>query len=129
MWDDALRGMKEIILTPIARWLLSFITPNQMTILGLVLGLASAWCFVLHLPFAGIILWGLNRVADGLDGTLARVTNTQSDLGGFLDIVCDLVVYASIPVGLTFSQCRLQWTGRARTRMAGALGAAGRAVR
>src|SRR3989338_7487804 len=99
MWDDALRGMKEIILTPIARWLLSFITPNQMTILGLVLGLASAWCFVLHLPFAWVILWGLDRVAGGLDGALGRVTNTQSGLGGFLDIVGGLVVYASIPVG------------------------------
>ena len=101
MWDEALRELKDVVLKPVARLLLGSITANQMTILGLVLGLASAVCFAVHLPVAGMLLWGLNRVADGLDGTLARLGNKQSDFGGFLDLVCDLVVYAAIPVGLT----------------------------
>lgn len=48
-------------------------------------------------------LWFLNRFLDGLDGTVARVNNKQSDFGGYLDIVLDMVAYVSIPLGLAFS--------------------------
>jgi phosphatidylglycerophosphate synthase len=48
----------------------------------------------------GFIFWFLNRVFDALDGSVARLRRTQSDFGGYLDIVVDFVVYALIPVGL-----------------------------
>ena len=38
----------------------------------------------------------LNRVADGLDGALARRLG-PTDLGGYLDIVLDFVFYAGVP--------------------------------
>jgi phosphatidylglycerophosphate synthase len=40
---------------------------------------------------------------DGLDGTVARVNHKQSDFGGYLDIVLDMVAYVSIPIGLAFA--------------------------
>ncbi|MEN9384447.1 MAG: hypothetical protein RL323_1590 [Pseudomonadota bacterium] len=40
----------------------------------------------------------LNRLADGLDGTLARL-GQPSDRGAFLDIVLDFLFYASVPLG------------------------------
>jgi phosphatidylglycerophosphate synthase len=42
----------------------------------------------------------VNRVLDGLDGTLARVQGRQTDLGGYVDLLLDFVVYAAIPIGL-----------------------------
>jgi phosphatidylglycerophosphate synthase len=53
-------------------------------------------------------LWMLNRLLDGLDGTMARISNRQSDLGGYLDIVLDMVAYVSIPLGLAFGVNRVE---------------------
>ncbi len=38
----------------------------------------------------------LNRLADGLDGALAR-RSKKTDRGGFLDITLDFIFYSSIP--------------------------------
>ncbi|HCH02341.1 MAG TPA: hypothetical protein DEV85_10710 [Vibrio sp.] len=59
--------------------------------------------------FAIPALWGehyllallfivLNRIGDGLDGAIARQTQT-SDAGGFIDICLDFIFYALIPFG------------------------------
>lgn len=48
---------------------------------------------------AGLVLWLLNRLLDGLDGPLARRTGA-SDLGGFLDIVADFSIYAGFVVAV-----------------------------
>jgi phosphatidylglycerophosphate synthase len=44
----------------------------------------------------GLGLLLLNRLLDGLDGALARHAGI-SDLGGFLDIVADFIIYAGVP--------------------------------
>ncbi|PKP97993.1 MAG: hypothetical protein CVT76_03355 [Alphaproteobacteria bacterium HGW-Alphaproteobacteria-15] len=74
------------------------VTANGLTVTGLVLGLAGAAAIAF-----GHIGWGLglilaNRVADGLDGAVARVRG-PSDLGGYFDIVADFAFYVSIPLG------------------------------
>jgi len=40
----------------------------------------------------------LNRLGDGLDGALARMTGA-SDAGGFLDIVLDFIFYSLVVLG------------------------------
>ena len=45
----------------------------------------------------------LNRVADGLDGAVARASKA-TDFGGYLDIVCDFVFYSAIPVAFAAAQ-------------------------
>jgi len=40
----------------------------------------------------------LNRLADGIDGELARL-NDSTDAGAFLDIVLDFIFYALFPIG------------------------------
>jgi phosphatidylglycerophosphate synthase len=44
----------------------------------------------------------VSRVLDGLDGALARLRGS-TDWGAYLDIVCDFIVYVSIPVGFGLS--------------------------
>ncbi|MFZ9633738.1 MAG: CDP-alcohol phosphatidyltransferase family protein, partial [Alphaproteobacteria bacterium] len=51
--------------------------------------------------------WGLglllaSRLADGLDGAVARRTHT-TDRGAFLDITLDFLFYASVPLGFAIA--------------------------
>lgn len=103
MIDKALREPKETVLTPLVRGPLRRIHPTAVTIAAAVVGVAAglaAWQGA-YLPALG--LWALNRVLDGLDGTLARSTGRQSDLGAYLDIVLDHVVYVAVPLGLALA--------------------------
>src|SRR5690606_34515966 len=47
-----------------------------------------------------LLFWILNRLCDGLDGALAREQGKKTDLGGYLDILSDFFVYASLPLGI-----------------------------
>jgi phosphatidylglycerophosphate synthase len=50
---------------------------------------------------AAVVLWLLSRLADGLDGPLARRRGPRdAGAGGFLDITCDFVVYGATVVGV-----------------------------
>jgi phosphatidylglycerophosphate synthase len=74
------------------------VTANALTFIGLALGLAGAAAIGL-----GHIGWGLaliiaNRLADGLDGAVARARG-PSDLGGYFDIVADFAFYVAVPLG------------------------------
>lgn len=73
-------------------------TANGVTGLGLALGLAAAGVLAAGGP-GGLALVVLlaSRVADGLDGAVARAT-AKTDLGGYLDIVCDFIFYGAIPL-------------------------------
>ena len=86
------------------------VTPDGLTVTGLVLGLASAATAALQLWWISLALWLLSRIADGLDGTLARrrraraqalgETPSPPHAGGFLDITADFVVYGATVVGV-----------------------------
>jgi phosphatidylglycerophosphate synthase len=71
---------------------------DAVTLAGLGLGLAAAALIGAGAP-AGLALVPLlaGRVADGLDGAIARVRG-KTDFGGFLDIVCDFAVYGAVPL-------------------------------
>jgi hypothetical protein len=107
MLDSLLRQTKERLLAPLAQTPLRYCHPTAITVVGSLVGLGAAGAAAFHLYGLGLGLWGLNRVLDGVDGTLARLQNKQSDLGGYLDIVLDIVVYAGIPIGLAYGQARL----------------------
>lgn len=98
--DRMLRGPKEQLLLPLAAGPFRAVSPTTLTLIAFAIGLAAgvaAWRCVYPLALA---LWLVNRTLDGLDGTVARVNGKQSDVGGYLDIVLDTVVYAAVPLGL-----------------------------
>jgi len=103
MVDKLLRGPKEQALAPVALHLLRRIHPTTITLLAFGVGGAAALAIWQQQYMLGLGLWLLNRVLDGLDGTLARITNQQTDFGGYLDILLDTVMYAAIPTALAFS--------------------------
>lgn len=99
MLDHRLRGYKDRLLRPLAlAW--GRVSPSSVTLLALVVGLTAAVLAARQMYALALALWLLNRILDGLDGLLARVTDQQSDFGGYLDIVADFVVYAALPIGL-----------------------------
>ncbi|GFH37783.1 CDP-alcohol phosphatidyltransferase family protein [Streptomyces pacificus] len=78
------------------------VTPGRLTALGALTGLASAGCAAAGWWPAAAALWLLSRLADGLDGPLARRRGTAgaSGAGGFLDISADFLVYGAFVVGV-----------------------------
>lgn len=82
------------------------ITPDGLTVAGLVLGLASAVAAAVQLWALALVLWLVSRVIDGLDGALARRrradgrVTSDSEAGGFLDITADFVVYGATVLGV-----------------------------
>ena len=99
MLDNRLRSVKDMLLVPLAR-LLFIIHPTIISVIGLIFGLIAAGMLVQQQYLWAFGFWLLNRLFDGLDGAVARVTYRQSDLGGYLDILFDFVIYGAIPVAL-----------------------------
>lgn len=103
MLDSITRQTKEFVLSPMAR-LFQPVHPNYVTAVSLVPGVLCAWCAAQGMYGWAVGLWAANRILDGLDGTLARQQGSQSDFGGYLDILIDFLVYALIPAGLVWGR-------------------------
>ena len=73
------------------------ISANQVTLAGFVVGLTAAVAIAMGWFLLGLALFLANRLADGLDGAIARL-NGPTDLGGYLDIVLDFAIYGAIPL-------------------------------
>jgi phosphatidylglycerophosphate synthase len=100
MLDERLRPVKERLMAPLARAIGDGVSPMQVTLLAFLVGMAAAVAAARGLMVVAVACWLANRLLDGLDGTLARTQRRQTDLGGYVDIVLDFVVYAAIPLGL-----------------------------
>ena len=82
----------------------SGVEANALTLSGFGIGLVAVPLLAIeaYLPALGCIL--LNRIADDLDGPLARARGKASDLGGFLDIVCDFIFYSAVIFGFALGK-------------------------
>ena len=99
MLDKKFNLFFKPILTKIARVLLNReFTSNQITLFGFILGIFSFIFLSLGMIYTALLFFILNRVFDGVDGTLARLTKA-TDLGGFYDIISDFFIYALLPLG------------------------------
>lgn len=73
------------------------ISANAVTLVGLGLGLLAAVSIVFGQFTLALWLVLASRVADGLDGAIARAS-TRTDFGGYLDITADFAFYGAIPL-------------------------------
>ena len=96
------RHLNRRISRPLAR-LLSHTpaTPNQVSMAGLGIALASFFSFVYGSHIAGAILVQASSVVDGVDGDLARLKGMGSDFGGFMDSMLDRYADTLIILGVT----------------------------
>lgn len=78
------------------------ITANAVTLTGLGLGLIAAVVIWLGAPLWALIPLLASRLADGLDGAVARATR-KTDFGGYLDIAADFLFYGMIPLAFVLT--------------------------
>ena len=97
MFDAVLRPVVDRILDPVGRRLAaSGVGANEVTLAGFCCGIGAAGAVVFGWSVLAVTLLLLNRLLDGLDGAVARAAG-GTDLGGFLDITMDFLVYSAIP--------------------------------
>ena len=100
--------------TPMAKLIAKLpvrIHPNIITILSLPLALIAAYFFFNNRLIYGAIFFFISYVFDACDGTLARLTDTESRFGQRLDFYLDILRNVSMYFGLWYSQFYLnrQW--------------------
>ena len=78
------------------------LTADQVTLAGFALGMFSALLIALGLPLLAIAPLLASRLADGIDGALARLSQA-TDRGAFLDISLDFLFYAAVPLAFAIA--------------------------
>ena len=100
MLDLPLRPLKDDVLGPLVRGPLRAVPPLLITGAALAAALGAGLAAWRSGPAVAVSLWLLSRLADGLDGAVARHQGGASDRGGLVDIVADTIGYAAVPLGI-----------------------------
>ncbi len=85
------RLSKVLIHTPI--------TPNQVSLASMIIGLLSAYCFSQGnhgLGVIGSILLQISAMVDCIDGDIARMVFKETRIGKWLDISADQIVHVAV---------------------------------
>ncbi|KAL8938354.1 MAG: hypothetical protein Q9211_003254 [Gyalolechia sp. 1 TL-2023] len=102
MFDISLRPLKDGLFDPFCKYIPTFIKPLHLT--GLAFGCGLLCCYFVSLTHSNntlsLLFWALNRFLDCLDGALARHRGTASDLGGFIDLLGDFIIYSFLPIAI-----------------------------
>jgi len=103
MFDRRAQALISPLLQAGARTLVQLgVGADSVTWAGFALGLGGAAGIALGSPGLGLALILTSRLADGLDGAVARLTRT-TDRGAFLDITLDFLFYASVPLAFALA--------------------------
>ncbi len=97
MLDKTARRLIDPVLDRIALRIVAMRIPaDAITLAGFLVGVVACVAIGFRCYSIALTLILLNRLADGLDGCVAR-RRGATDLGGFLDIVLDMVFYSGVP--------------------------------
>ena len=86
--------------TPIAKAVP--LSPNALTLIGLMISVVSAAAFARGELIMGGALILVSGVFDILDGAVARANGRMTSFGGFLDSVCDRYADAVVFIGIMY---------------------------
>ncbi|KMK65202.1 CDP-alcohol phosphatidyltransferase family protein [Puniceibacterium sp. IMCC21224] len=99
MFDATARKLIDPPLNAVGRRVAGWgVGADHVTLTGLVLGLLAAAMIAGGAPGWALLPLLLSRIADGLDGAVARA-GRKTDFGGYLDIACDFLFYGAVPLG------------------------------
>ncbi|MCJ1284950.1 hypothetical protein MMC26_004287 [Xylographa opegraphella] len=102
------KNWKDQLVDPLVRQLPEWITPARVTLAALNAGLIA--CLLASVPMYrrwSLGFWALNRLLDCFDGSIARSRGAATELGGFLDLLGDFIVYSLLPIFIGIGQERL----------------------
>jgi phosphatidylglycerophosphate synthase len=99
MFDSKIRALIDPFLARPGQLLAANgVGADVITIGGCALGIVAALAIAFGQFGIALTLLIANRIADGLDGAVARATQ-RTDFGAFLDITLDFLIYAAVPLG------------------------------
>ena len=99
--DQVRSAISKYVETPVASMMSRIgLTPNMVTIIGLLIAGVAAYLVGVGLWWAGGLVALFAGVFDMFDGALARATGRASDFGALLDSTIDRVSEAVILLGL-----------------------------
>jgi len=84
----------------------TFLTPNHLTILSMILGVGSGFLYYFHSYEAGALILLLANTFDCADGQLARMKKVSSKIGSILDGSADYITYIASYAGACFALIR-----------------------
>ena len=103
MIDALILPAQRRALNPLARALhRRGVTADRISLTGFAVGIMAVPALALGWFWVALALILANRLADGLDGAVARLS-APTDRGAFLDIALDFVFYAVIPLGFALA--------------------------
>jgi len=103
MFDRALNASLHRPLQRLASAMVALgLRADQVTWVGFAVGMLAVPLIALGHAQCAILAILFNRLADGLDGAMARHTR-PTDRGAFLDISLDFLFYASIPLAFALA--------------------------
>jgi archaetidylinositol phosphate synthase len=100
----ALRPRFIAYLEPVAEVCIRLgLTPNQISLLSVIFGLACAVSFFGNQFFLGALLLFISAILDLVDGSVARKMHSQSNFGAVVDWIADKYVdcFALLGIGLS----------------------------
>ena len=104
MFDRAMRRIIDPPLDALGRRVAERgVTADTVTLAGFAVGLVAVPLLAFEWYGSALAAILLNRFADGLDGAVAR-RRGPSDLGGYLDIVCDFLFYGAVAFGFALAR-------------------------
>ena len=93
MLDTHARKYVNPIIELGAKFLLRLkLTPNNVTILALLLGISTSIFLYFDMQIIAVTLLWVSGYLDAVDGAMARRSNSSSSFGTLLDIVSDRIV-------------------------------------
>lgn len=97
--QQRVRHLVSLMIRPLAR---SGVTPNTLTVLGLLLSIVTAVVVAQGFLLAAGLLVLFAGIFDMFDGAMARVSNTATTFGAFIDSTLDRYSESIILFGLLF---------------------------
>lgn len=97
MLDGTVARLSAGLMARAGRTMPARVTANHVTVVGFIAGIAAAALIAVDLAPVGLAFLVFARIADGLDGAVARLRGPTA-LGAFLDTALDLIAYAALPV-------------------------------
>jgi len=126
------RFLDKISLLPTWLFLHTKITPNQVTVLSMVLGVVAAFFYSSSAMAAwviGFFILQIIFVLDAVDGMIARYRKVANPIGKYFDIMAPNLIIPAVFTGITFYVYNL-WTSPLAFLLGilGIIGFLGRAV-
>ena len=78
------------------------VTADHVTLLGFAIGMLALPALATGHFTAALLAIGLNRILDGLDGAVARLTQA-TERGAYLDVVLDFIFYSAVIFGFALA--------------------------